>query len=223
MNYVIGPSSESASLKPIPYPEYDPLRTDIDTDQAENQDELPYVLSPSDQATTTLEVKPWSGRAAVINEIVMQSLTSSKIPIDNYVDLIIELLAELSNEDYEYYSENPAYYQVVIAISAFQDQALNLLSDEVFKDSRDEDGAAILIDLLGKLRDNNTLALRKDLILRALRDDSNVIRHASISALGHICEKDLIVDVDFALAREDSPLLRSGLERLRTRLIKFGA
>jgi len=147
MNYLIGPSSGSTSLKPIPYPEYEPLRTDIDTDQAENQDELPYVLSSSDQATTTLEVKPWSGRAAVINEIVMQSLTSSKIPIDNYVDLIIELLAELSNEDYEYHSDNPAYYQIVIAISVFQDQALNLLSDEVFKNSRDEDGAAILIDL----------------------------------------------------------------------------
>ncbi len=222
MNYVIRPSSESASPKPIPYSEYDPLRTDIDTDQAEIQDEPYYVLSPSDQANTALEIKPWSGRAAEMNEILMQSLTSSEIPIDNYVDLIIDLLAELSNEEYEYYSDNPAYYQIVIAISAFQDQALNLLSDEVFKDSRDEDGAAILLDLLGKLRDNNTLAFRKDLILRALRDDSNVIRHASISALGHLCEKDSIKDIDSALDREDSPLLRSGLERLRTRLNKFG-
>lgn len=223
MNYVFGPSSGSISQKPIPYPEYDPLRTDQDTDQAENQDELYHVPSSAVQATTTLGVKSWQGRAAVINEIVQQSLTSSNILIENYVDLIIELLSELSNDDYEYYSDNPAYYQIVIAISVFKDQALNLLSDEVFKDLYDEDGAAIFIDLLGKLRDNNTLVLRKDIILRALRDDSNVIRHASISALGHICEKDSIQAVDKALVREESSLLLSGLERLKTRLTRFGS
>ncbi len=223
MNYVIGLSSGSASQRPRPNPEYDPLRTDIVADQAENQDELPHILSSADQATTTLEVKSWPGRAAVINEIVLQSLTSSKIPIENYVDLIIELLSELSNEDYEYYSDNPAYYQIIIAISAFQDQALNLLSDEVFKDSRDEDGAAILIGLLGKLRDESTLELRKQIILSALLDNSNAIRHASISALGHICEKDLIQAVDQALVEEESPLLVSGLDRLKTRLTRFGS
>ncbi len=221
MNYSIWSSSESVVPKQIPA--LNPISTDIDADSAENRNEPYYALSPSDQAITTLAANSWMGRAERINEILLQSLTSSRIPIDDYVDLIIELFAELSNEDYEYYTDNPAYYQIVIAISAFQDQALNLLSNEVFKDSRDEDGAAILIDLLGKLRDNNTLALRKDLILRALRDDSNVIRHASISALGHLCEKDLAEDVDLAFDREDSPLLRSGLERLRARLIKFGA